>query len=244
LINLGEICVTQDYPSRWIEDYDNEVANIETAWLREEIVKLRRPISFGAGAAIDSATWKKWRNLAGMYQVDEDGNPVRGSNGEIKASKARQCTQRQAALLVLLALWKPANRPFIKDLINSPLNASQLTHGNIRKLFNQWIEKTGGVEGQPLLEAIARQQGQMTGSDLSDLSEYMTPGKKVPVGNLARLVKEPIKGDRPCSRAATEKIIHWLIDRAHQINSQATQANGQNYSNTSNPDCQRLLSAS
>lgn len=207
-----------DPQRRRIEEYGNSEANIETSWLREAIVNLRRPIAYGTGANIDSATWKKWRIIVGMYLKDAEGNAVLNKKTkQLQGDKRRQCTQRQAALLVMVGLWKPAGRPFIKDVLESEFNVSQLHSGNIRGLFNQWIEATGGVEAQPVLESIFKQTRCMTGSDLSDLSEYMTPGKRVPVGNLARLVREPLYSDRPCSRAATEKIIQWLINRAHRL---------------------------
>lgn len=201
-----------------IEEFSNDEATVDTAWLREEITKLRRPISYGAGAIVDSKTWGQWRIVAGMYMVDVKGDPILDSEGRLKPTKKHQCTQRQAALLALLSLWKPAGRPFIKELIGSDLNTSQITYKNVRQLFNDWMNASEGEEAGSSLDAIAEMTGRMTGEQLSNVSELMTPGKRVPVGNLARLVKEQIKSDQPCSRAATEKILQWLINRAQRMN--------------------------
>lgn len=188
-----------------IEEFDNVEPQIDTAWLREEIGMLRISVSPDTSAEIDPNTWKNWRVIVGLAK--------KNSEGELKSTRKRRCTQQQAALIVLLALWKPAGKPLIKDILGSDLNSSQLNILKARSLFNQWIEKTNGEEAKPLLEAIHKVSGRMTGDQLSDISELMLPGKRVPVGNLARLIKEPLRKDRPCSRAATEQILQWLISR-------------------------------
>lgn len=189
-----------------IEEYDNTEPIIDTGWLREELGKLRISISPDTSAAIDPTTWKTWRVVVGLAEKND--------RNVIEPTKKRRCTQEQAAKLVLLALWKPAGRPLIKDVLGSKLNVKQLNQANTRGLFNQWIDRTGGEEAKELLTAIHQIAVRMTGRDLSELSGLMPPGKKVPVGNLARLIKEPLRSDRPCSRVATETILQWLIDRS------------------------------
>lgn len=188
-----------------IEEFDNEESQIDTAWLREEIAALRISISPETSMEIDPSTWRNWRIIVGLAE--------RNLKGKLVPNRKRKCSQRQAALIVFLSLWKPAGKPLIKDILNSPLNANQITSLNVRKLFNAWIDKTNGEEARSLLTAIHTVSGRMTGEQLSDLSEIML-GKRVPVGNLARLITEPLRKDRPCSRASTEKIIQWLIDRS------------------------------
>jgi len=216
-----------------IEEFSNDDPIVDTGWLRDEITKLRRPIAYGAGAIVDAKTWAKWRIVVGMYQVDADGQPVyKDKEKKILApTRQRYCTQRQAARLILLSLWKPAGRPFIKEILHSDRNTSQIASNNVGGFFNDWMDATEGVEAQPLLDKIIEKTGQLTGGQLSNMSESMTPGKRVPVGNLARLVDEPVGSNQPCSRAATRIIIQWLINRAQRMN----RAIARSYSRRSQP---------
>lgn len=193
-----------------IEEYDSVEPIIDTGWLREELGKLRLSVSPDTSATIDPSTWKSWRVVVGLAVKVKDKN----GKETFDPTKKRRCTQEQAAKLVLLALWKPAGKPLLKDILGSKLNVKQLNKANTRGLFNQWIERTGGEEAGNLLTSIHQMNVRMTGKDLSELSGLMPPGKIVPVGNLARLLKEPLRSDRPCSRAATETILQWLIDRS------------------------------
>lgn len=216
-----------------IEEFANDDAIVDTGWLREEITKLRLPIASGAGAIVDTKTWAKWRIIAGMYLVDANDNPIYKDKEKkhLAPTRQRQCTQRQAVRLVLLSLWKPAGRPFIKELLKSDTNTSQITREKIGGLFNEWMDTSEGVEAGSVLDKIASMTGRMTGQQLSDISELMTPGKRVPVGNLARLVNEPLRSDQPCSRAATEKILQWLIDRAQRMNRSIARNYSKQYQN-------------
>lgn len=220
-----------------IESYgsDEEIDVIDTAWLRSEIAKLRSHLSPEASLRIDSQIWKQWRLAVGLYQLDGSLKPVRDLRGNLVPSKRKTCTKRQAALLVLISLWKPMRRPLVQGAIGSNLNVDQLNKLNLPRLFNEWVEATGAIEGEPLLTMIRQCKGP-TLEQLSDLSGELL-GEKVSVYSLARKIKAKpgnssigqIRKSDPVPRPIANYLIHWILTLAQQNNHGLSNRSESNY---------------
>lgn len=208
-----------------IESYgtDESIDVIDTAWLRSEIAKLRSQISPEASLRIDSQIWKQWRLAVGLYQLDETLKPVRDLRGDLVPSKRKTCTKRQAALLVLISLWKPMKRPLVQKAIASHLKVDQLNKLNLPRLFDEWVDATGAIEGEPLLTKIRQYKGP-TLEQLSNLSGELL-GEKVSVYSLARKIKAKsgkqigqIRKNDPVPKHLAVYLIHWILMLAQQNN--------------------------
>lgn len=195
-----------------IEGYGTEPV-VDTAWLRGEIAKLRSQISPEASLRITPPSWKQWRIAVGLYQLDRDMKPVRDRDGNLVPSKRKTCTQRQAALLVMVALWKPLKRPLVQTVVGSELRVDQLNKLNLPRFFDDWVRANGAIEGEPLLTMI-RQNGGPTLKQLSDLSEGLL-GERVSVRSLARQIKTkgPVRKDDPIPNHVVVQLIRWMLAR-------------------------------
>jgi hypothetical protein len=218
----------------FIEDYDDSMPCVETSHLKAELEKLREIIKPGIGAISGHPTWSDWRYYAGMvepHKKDKNADPI--------PTGARFATQRQAAKIVLQALWKPkgatvgcVQQAIGDDLLvktfGYKLKARNIEAKYLNTLFDLWIQQTNGAEAGQLLATIRSAQSQLTGKNLSDISEMLPPGKRVPVSNFNRLVTglgETVRSNSLCSRKATKRCLTWLWDRAVRSQSQELQQN-------------------
>lgn len=196
-----------------LDRYGTE-ATVDTVWIRDEIVKLRSQLFADAGLEIDRKTWKQWRLAVGLYQLDENLGAIRDSKGGLVPSKRKTCTQRQAALLVMVALWRPMGRPFVQQIVGSPLRTQDLSKAVLPKLFDEWARKTGAIEGQPLLGEILKFGSGPTLDQLSDLSEELL-GERSSVRTLARKIKDrkpgPVRRRDPVPNHLAAHLVRWML---------------------------------
>lgn len=197
-----------------LEKYDRTIRCYSSATLRERLGELRGQLAPSAGSAIHDAPWALWRKNAGL---------VSGTGTDQIRTKNRYLTQREAALIVLQALWKPKGTPgLIKRVLESDLDSKDLNSLKLPRLFDEWVAANGCAEAADLLHEIRGCPLTITGQNLSDLSVQILGGRAA-IATIRRWAGAAIAvNNRPVDREIAMRVIRAMIHRASHLNSKSS----------------------
>jgi hypothetical protein len=108
---------------------------IEATWVREQVSALRKELGVlcknrSIAGEVSQPTITRWRAIAG---VSKGSKP----DGSLIPDNRRKISPKEAAGVVLLALWEP----YVKGLIGSEVDSGNLTPLNLKPMFNRWAAK-------------------------------------------------------------------------------------------------------
>lgn len=196
-------------PSPPLEQYDREIRCYSSATLRDRLGALRKKLTPSASATIHDGSWAVWRKNAGL---------VSGTGKDQIRTKSRFLTQREAALIVLQALWKPANTAgIVKKTLGSNLDSKDLNSLRLPGLFDDWVAANGCAEAADLLHEILGCPLVVSGRDLSDLSVQLLGGRAAIATIRVWAGKAIAMNNRPVDREVAVKVIRRMIDRAEHL---------------------------
>lgn len=192
--------------TRFIDEYDDVTPCYDSSCLREEIATLRCSFSSSVGA-LNGHAWGKWRAIAGLVRVVEKKNE--GDPPETVPLKVSMLTQKQAALIVLQALWKPKGTAgVVKVVVGSDLDSKDLNACNVEDWFNEWARVNGCKEAADLLNRIYEKPTSLDKKQLQDVGKVIT-GEVVPIRKIERWVGAKIGRD-------AKMVPSWIVKKAIQ----------------------------
>lgn len=167
----------QDYRNGKGRDGEADDRCVPSSWLWDELQKFR-------GTPPHSSTKVQWKTLVGCVKSTGKYPDIK-----VKVDQRHYLTPREAAGIVLLALWDDTLRQIIKP----ELRSGKILAEDVPKLFDQWMKKRKGkhwfgvknsTEIFELLQQIYASK-QLTYDDLETISK-----KPIPPTTLRRWVQE------------------------------------------------------
>jgi hypothetical protein len=189
-----------------LDEYDSDIRCYASATLREKLSKLRGKIAPSAGGIIHDRPWAIWRRNAGL---------VSGTGDSQIRTKVRFLTQKEAALIVLQALWKPKGTPgIVKRVVGSDMDAGELNSKHLCAFFNAWVAANGAEEAAELLHEIRGCPLTITGRNLSDLSVQILGGRAA-IATIRGWAGTAIAmNNRPVDRRVAVRAIRAMLNHA------------------------------
>jgi hypothetical protein len=196
-----------------LDEYDSDIRCYSSATLREKLSALRGRLAPTAGDMIHDRPWAIWRRNAGL---------VSGDGATQIRTKVRFLTQREAALIVLQALWKPKGTSgIVKKVLNSDIDAGDLRSKHLRGLFNSWVAANGAAEAAELLHEIRGCPLTITGRNLSDLSVQLLGGRAA-IATIRGWAGAAIAmNNRPVDRRIAVRAIRAMLNHADNLKSKS-----------------------
>lgn len=142
--------------------------SVPTAWLWDELAKFR-------GTLPHSHTKVAWKILVGCSK-----STGKYPNIKVRVDQRHSLTPREAAGIVLLALWDETLRPVVRPKLRS----GKIMAEDVPRLFDEWMRFSKGKEAAELLQQIYASKLIVYG-DLGTLSK-----KPIPPTTLRRWVEQ------------------------------------------------------
>jgi hypothetical protein len=194
------------------ESLRNELEDrvIQIAEIEEKLHGIRKAVGLSGKTEISNSSMSKWKRTVGILgpiKTDKDGNIYQ------EIDRRRWITPREAAGLMVQALWESTIKEKFREdavmlAIVPGLKAKNITHKNIKDVYDHWIGTTGGKDVYSIIKLI---HTQVTYNEARILiSKDLKLKKVLPVSTARKWVKE-LKGHYLANAPCPPDIIHKLI---------------------------------